>query len=122
MPDGAIARLGRGPVSDSDRSLAFSPNGRYFALVGNIGVWLYEVEPSRLIALLPTEDKAHSVAFSPDGTTLASGLANGLIEIWEVKTGTRIATLQGPNWIRVNSLAFSPDGSNWIAPISNICA
>jgi WD40 repeat protein len=50
-----------------------------------------------------------SVAFSPDGRTLAAGDAGGYLGLWDVATGRRTATLaEGNN--AVYGLAFSPDG------------
>lgn len=50
----------------------------------------------------------YSIAFSPDGKTLASGSWDLTIKLWNVETGQLIKTLSGH--IIVGSLAFSSDG------------
>ena len=62
-------------------------------------------------ALLPTEGSVHSVSFSLDGT-LAAGLDNGRVELWEVETGKRTGTLRHGDWGRV-TVVFSRDGRSW---------
>ena len=117
LPDEAMARLGKGAIVYGDRTVAFSPDGRCLAVASDIGVWLYEVATARVLALLPAEGRVLSMALSPVGTTLASGLANGGIELWEVETGTRIATLEGREGYRgrITSVVFSPDGATLAA-------
>jgi Tol biopolymer transport system component len=51
-----------------------------------------------------------SVAFAPDGATLAMGIDDGSIKIWDPATGSIKATLKAHNG-SVWSVAFSPDGS-----------
>ena len=114
LPEGAIARLGKGGVSYDDRGIAFSPDGSRLAVATSMGVWLYDTETFDEIALLTGHKEAvTAVAFSPDGTKLASVSGfhfPGTLKLWDVKTEKNIATLQVKSG-SVNSMAFSPDGT-----------
>jgi len=50
-----------------------------------------------------------SVAFSPDGTSLATASEDKTIKLWDVASEREIRTLRGHS-ASVNSVAFSPDG------------
>ena len=52
-----------------------------------------------------------SVAFSPDGKTLASGEFNGPVQLWDVATHRQIGRPLTGHTSEVNSVAFSPDGT-----------
>src|SRR5579871_3941698 len=53
--------------------------------------------------------RVFTVAFSPDGKTLAAGAWDGSIRLWEVATCKEICQLVGHNgWVR--SVVFFPDG------------
>ena len=57
-----------------------------------------------------------AMAFSPDGSCLASSTQDKCIVIWSVNNGVKIKKLKGHPSI-ITSLAFSPDGK-WIAAAS----
>jgi WD40 repeat protein len=62
------------------------------------------------------QNSVTSVAFSPDGNTIASASYDKKVIIWDPKTGKDILTFKG-HQSDVNSVAFSPDG-NTIASAS----
>ena len=49
------------------------------------------------------------LAFSPDGTSLASGSWDKTVKIWDVASGRLLQTLRG-HTERVHTVAWSPDG------------
>ena len=101
LPDGALARLGKGTVE----AVAFSPDGQVLAVAGSIGIWLYDAATSRELALLTGHTgRIESVSFSPDGSMLASGGSD--VILWDVASGSQLATLYGSG-----PVSFSPDGS-----------
>ena len=53
--------------------------------------------------------RVRSLAFSPDGTTLASGSADGRIRLWEVETGAILTSFSVHDGL-VLALAFSANG------------
>lgn len=57
-----------------------------------------------------------SVAFSPDGTKLATGSLDSTARVWDVTSGEQLAYL--PHDLPVNAVAFSPDGET-LATASN---
>ena len=80
---------------------------------GNISVEafrLWEISPQHITTLEGHTGSVRSVAFSPNGTMLASGSQDSTIKLWNVKKKENITTLEGHTHI-VSTVAFSPDGT-----------
>jgi WD40 repeat protein len=135
--DGASLQQLAGPPryvqSNTGRSVAsvvFSPGNDLLAVgcraremdpsfgPGDGCVALYGAPPREALAerLTVTDGTITSVAFGADGNTLAAGLSNGGVVLWDV--ATRKQRFMGPLPARdagspgeVSSLAFSPDGN-----------
>jgi WD40 repeat protein len=77
-----------------------------------------KIEMTRLF--LGHTDWVRSVAFSPDGETLASGSDDTTVRIWNAKTGALLRTLREKHSKSVLSVAFAPDGKT-LAAGSLVC-
>ena len=72
-----------------------------------IGICLWSARTGGLRhAFKGLTDKINSVAFSPDGLTLASGSRDDTIRLWDASSGKALQTLEG-HWGEVYSVAFT---------------
>ena len=107
LPEGAIARLGRGKNND----VAFSPDGQYFAVGSWIGLWLYELPTLSPIALCDTARGVISaVAFSADSRWIVTYTFVENLKVWDVQSGTCVTQIEIPNKQHCPRPVFSQDG------------
>ncbi len=109
------ARFGRGIV----HRIAYSPDGKLIAVMGALGIWLYDAETlTDEVGMIPKG--ANAIAFSPDGQTLASGdLTDSTVHLWDVQTQKRVGRLLSPGQKGVTALTFTLDGNTLAVGLAN---
>ena len=93
------------------QNVIFSPDGRYLAVSPDrYAVKVFDVVDEVWLIRLPTSftGAVNAMAFSPDGVTLATGHYDGVVNLWDIKTGTKLLSFATNEVIQ--SLVFSPDG------------
>ena len=109
LPEGAIARLGKGDVGD----VKLSPDGTYFAVASGVGLWWYDISSMSPISLWETKrGLISSVDFSHDGKWIVISSWDQVIKVLDVQTGECVTQLEGQD--AFGGLACSSNG-RWIA-------
>jgi WD40 repeat protein/serine/threonine protein kinase len=117
-----------GPGPRFERTLAFSPDGNYIVAARNtvfeMGVFVLSVWNAQSGAedgVMPGNPRQiehlgmiSSLAFSPDGNTLATASLDYSIRLWDFPKRERRATLQG-HLSEVWAVGFTPDGQGLVS-------
>ena len=103
-------------------AIAFSPDGKKIVTSGGEqydsdaksfrlgGMVFWDAATGQeLMSLTGHTAVINSVAFSPDGTRIASASDDHVVKVWDVASGQEIATFKGHS-DSVKSVSFSPDG------------
>lgn len=75
-----LARWGKGTINH----VAYSPDDRRLAVASSLGIYLYDAESLAEVRFIQTEAWVNSVAFLPDGRSLASGSGDGTVKLWVI--------------------------------------
>ena len=107
------------PVVDDVFDVAFSPEGHMLASAGWGGIDLWDASTGELVRSFPRDTGRFylSVAFSPDGRTLACGKDFEGISLWDAERGILLKNLRIDRE-DVYDVAFSPDGQT-LASVGN---
>ncbi len=106
--DGAeVARVAGLPWTGG---LRFSPDGRRLAIATATDVRLVDVDRPSVVRKLEAGSGQDALEFSPDGSRLAVGGEDGVLTIWSVPAGARVAALRGHE-SGILALRWLPDGA-----------
>ena len=106
LPDGTIARLGKGNIN----KIQYSPDGKILAAATDIGIWLYETDTYKEIALLGAHTESiKTIDFSADGSILAYDSRTKVV-LWDMTNQSQKSVIEVSDDSDVRCVAISPDG------------
>jgi WD40 repeat protein len=101
----------QGALSEYITAIAWSPNGRSFAVSSAAGeVFWLPVEAKTLLPIQTAgEMSVDCLAISSDGQFLAAGGQDGAVKLWHLSDSPKLLTTLGNQSVWVDRLAWSPE-------------
>ncbi len=121
MDTGGLMRTLEGPGPGAGvANVAFNSDGSLLAGVdGNLRVlYVWSTETGTLVRVLRS-NLVFNVAISPNGRTVA-GYGPVSIQLWDVDTGTPLASVMEPDDYEIDSLWFSDDGRTLVSFVDHL--
>jgi WD40 repeat protein len=100
------------PVASTIAALAFTPGGRSLGVACYGGVQLFDPASGRPTRKLDWKGSMISIAFSPDGATVACGCQDNSVHFWRIASG-KDAQMSGYP-AKPRGVSFNHDG-RWLA-------
>jgi WD40 repeat protein len=108
LPAGAVARMGTVRFRSRARIAVFSPDDKVLAtLTGEWTIQFWDAQSGKPLHHISPLSSMQSLAFSPDGKTLAS--AGDALFLWDVNTGKKLLEIGGKKQ-NIFCVRFSPNG------------
>ena len=112
-------QLGKGVIGQ----IVYSPDSSKVAVSSSTGIRIHDARTLEQLAEFANEDWVASLAYSPDGKTIAAWLPDGSVALWDTTSYKLVKTLSAPTEggaIRVtademHNVTFSPNGETLIA-------
>jgi eukaryotic-like serine/threonine-protein kinase len=100
----------RARVAGPSLNVAFSPDGRRLATVGEENTFkVWDVQTGQALQTLRGHSgEVYTVAFSPDGRWIASAGEDSTVKVWDSRSSELVRSFRGHTGL-VCSLAFSPN-------------
>jgi WD40 repeat protein len=95
-------------LSDLETAWAFNADARLLAS-SNDSLAVWDVAAGQLLRMIPQASWVTALAFRDDSRLIATGHDDGLVSLWELRSGRLIGEFAGPH-CPVSALAFSHDG------------
>lgn len=111
-----LAHWGKGVITGA----VYSPDGKNIAVASTLGITILNGGTLDEVLYFETNASISSIAYSPDGKMLATGLNDNTVKTWQVSDGSLITSFESPKEKliskdavkdRMTNLDFSPDGS-----------
>jgi WD40 repeat protein len=91
------------------RCLAYSPNARQIVTGGDRWAKVWDSVNGRELLTLNLPDAVLSVCYSPDGSRILTGCADGTARLWEASSGRELLTFKGHEG-KILAAVFCSDG------------
>jgi serine/threonine protein kinase len=106
--------------TDNIAAVAFSPTGERLASAADDGIRLWNTTTQRQVKVMPAKGAVTQLAFSPDGTRLATGGINEPVRLWDGDTGAPVGAVIDPGRSGEGlTLGFSRDSDRLVTCAGN---